>query len=228
MLVCRLGLQEYERAWALQRKIAEARRRDRLPDVLLLLEHPPTYTVGRLGQPEHILLSDQELARRRLAVHYVDRGGDVTFHGPEQLVIYPIFKLARNRADCLRYLRCAEAAILECVREFGVSAVLHQGYSGIWVEGAKLCAIGVKVDSGGVTTHGMAMNVNTDLSYFSHIIPCGIADRGVTSLQEVLGRRISMQRVMRTVTASLARQFEKDVRSLSAARLYRMLERVGS
>jgi lipoyl(octanoyl) transferase len=204
--VARLGEIDYLEAWDLQRRLAEARRNDAIPDVLLLLEHPHTYTLGRRGNRENILLTSEDLAARRIAVYEVDRGGDVTYHGPDQLVGYPILKLDPGYTY-VGYIRDLERALLQAVRDLDVDAELKEGFSGVWVGDEKICAIGVKVDAQGVTSHGFALNVNTDLSYFGHIIPCGITDKGVTSLQRVLGRRVSPRRVEHAVLDRLCEVF---------------------
>jgi lipoyl(octanoyl) transferase len=223
--VARLGVVEYGEAWELQREVAEARRRDAVPDVLLLLEHSHTYTLGRRGKLENILLTRRQLARRKIALHEVDRGGDVTYHGPEQLVGYPILKLPPERLDYVRYIRDVEHAMLLAVRDLGVPGELQEGFSGVWIGEEKICAIGVKVDAFGVTTHGFALNVNTDLSYFGHIIPCGLDDKGVTSLQKVLKRRVSMRRAGDAVVRRLGEVFDLEPapRSVGERRLKAML-----
>lgn len=143
-------------------------------------------------------------------MYEVDRGGDVTYHGPDQLVGYPILKLSSG-FTYVGYIRALERALLDAVRDLNVDADLKEGYSGVWVGEEKIGAIGVKVDAYGVTSHGFALNVNTDLSYFGHIIPCGITDKGVTSLQRVLGRRVSQRRVERAVIKRLATAFGGEV-----------------
>jgi lipoyl(octanoyl) transferase len=218
LLLCRLGSVSYDEAWDLQRRLAEARRQDIIPDVLLLLEHPHTYTLGRRGNEENILLSPAELEQRGIAVHRVDRGGDVTYHGPGQLVGYPILQLPAERLDYVRYIRDVERALLLAVRDLGVPAHLQEGFSGVWIGPEKVCAIGVKIDAYGVTTHGFALNVNVDLSYFGHIIPCGITDKGVTSLHRLLKRRVSTRRVERLVVQRLAEAFGLSVGSRSVGR----------
>jgi lipoyl(octanoyl) transferase len=184
-----LGRIPYRDAWALQRHLAEARARGEIGDVVVLLEHPPVYTMGRTGSPEHVPTGVQHL--RSLGAEYldVDRGGSVTFHGPGQLVAYPIFELATvfpipdhpGLGDVLAHLRALEEALLATVAAFGVEAVRRPPYTGIWVGEEKLAAIGVKLASG-VTTHGAALNVTTDLAWFGHVVPCGIAGAGVASL----------------------------------------------
>lgn len=229
LLVCRLGVVDYQAAWDVQRVLAEARRHDCIPDVLLLLQHPHTYTLGRRGKPKNVLLSAAELQRRQIALYHVDRGGDVTYHGPEQLVGYPIFKLPPERLDYVRYIRDVERAMLLAVRDcLGTGgdhgAELKEGYSGVWIGNDKVCAIGVKVDAYGVTTHGLALNVNTDLSYFAHIIPCGLTDKGVTSLQGLLQRRVSMRRVQSAVVRRMAETFDLTVQRQGRRRVRGMIE----
>lgn len=204
--------------------MAEGRRLNRVGDTLLLLEHPHTYTLGRRGNPENILLPPEELQRRGIAVHRVDRGGDVTYHGPGQLVGYPILRLPPDRLDYVGYIRLLEEALLRTVRRLGVTARLIDGYSGVWVGDDKVCAVGVKVDSHGITSHGFALNVNVDRSYFEHIIPCGIPDKGVTSLDILLGRRVSKGLVQRISVEELAATFGLPLapRAMSRARLQRL------
>jgi lipoyl(octanoyl) transferase len=206
---------DYREAWNLQRRLAEARRCDRLPDTLLLLEHPHTYTLGRRSKPEHVLLSREELERRRIPLYEVDRGGDVTYHGPGQLVGYPILKRTSARIDYISYIRDLERALVATVVRLGVPGERKDHFSGVWVGNRKLCAIGVKIDAYGITSHGFALNVGPDLSYFSHIVPCGIADKGVSSLEQELGRRVSMRRVMHAVVESMEETFQLAARPRS-------------
>jgi lipoyl(octanoyl) transferase len=215
LLVARLGTVDYLEAWDLQRRVAEARRRDLVPDTLLLLEHPHTYTLGRRSKPEHVLLSHDELARRGIPLYEVDRGGDVTYHGPGQLVGYPILKRTSARIDYLSYIRELERALLAAVVQLGVPGERKDRFSGVWVGERKLCAIGVKIDAYGITSHGFALNINPDLSLFSHIVPCGIPDKEVTSLRQELGRRVSMRRVMNAVVESLEVTFQLEARPRS-------------
>jgi lipoyl(octanoyl) transferase len=215
LLVARLGTVDYREAWNLQRRVAEARRRDLVPDTLLLLEHPHTYTLGRRSKPEHVLLSHDELERRGIPLYEVDRGGDVTYHGPGQLVGYPILKRTSARIDYLSYIRQLEEALLAAVVRLGVPGERKDHFSGVWVGERKLCAIGVKIDAYGITSHGFALNMDPDLSYYSHIVPCGIPDKGVSSLQQELGRRVSMRRVMDAVVGSMEETFELEARPRS-------------
>jgi lipoyl(octanoyl) transferase len=223
LLVCRLGTIDYQDAWELQRRLATARKNALIPDALLLLEHPHTYTLGRRGKDENILLTPGELALRGIAVHHVDRGGDVTYHGPGQLVGYPILKLASRRLDFVRYIRDLERGLLLAVRDLGVAGGLQEGYSGVWVGDEKVCAIGVKVDAAGVTSHGFALNVNVDLSYFDHIVPCGIVGKSVTSLEQELGHRVSTRRVETAVTRLFGETFGLCPRSVPGSQLQSIL-----
>ncbi|HVA92771.1 MAG TPA: lipoyl(octanoyl) transferase LipB [Chloroflexota bacterium] len=181
-----LGRMEYRQAWALQRGLAEARRAEQAPDTLLLVEHPHTFTLGRRGTPAHILADAEALQRRDVAVVPIDRGGDITYHGPGQLVAYPILQLARWGSDISLYVRLLEEVGIRTAATYGVTAERQHGNTGVWVGNDKLAAIGVRV-SRWVTTHGLALNVAPDLSYFADIVPCGLYDRGVTSLERWLG-----------------------------------------
>mgnify|MGYP000710542675 FL=1 len=188
--IIRLGTVEYHRAWELQVELAAKVHDGAQPNTLLLLEHSPVYTKGRLSKPEHILLSDEELRQKGIGVYEADRGGQVTFHGPGQLVAYPVVDL-REWGGPVKYVRTLERIIVDSLADFKITAETIDGITGVWVDGAKIAAIGVKI-SRGVAYHGFAINVTTDLSYYSHIVPCGIADRPVTSMAEVLGEDVDM------------------------------------
>jgi len=205
MEVRRLGLVPYPEAWALQNRLADARRAGLAPDTLILLEHPHTYTIGRSGTRDHVFLTDSELAVRGITCLDVDRGGDVTYHGPGQLVGYPIFDLG-PQPDVGRYLRNLEDCLIETLADFGIAAGRLSGYTGVWIGDRKIAAIGVKV-SQGVTTHGFALNVSTDLSLFTHILPCGIPDKGVTSMALDVGRAPAMTEVEARVMAHFSNRF---------------------
>lgn len=184
-----LGTVPYRDAWELQRRLASARVAGDVGDCLVLLEHPPVYTLGRGTDASHLGAGPDALRALGAECLEVDRGGSVTFHGPGQLVAYPIVLLAEvfpfagapGRGDAILYVRALEEALIETARRHGVIATRRPGYTGAWVAGAKLAAIGVKLASG-VTQHGVALNVTTDLAWFAHVVPCGIHDAGVTSL----------------------------------------------
>ena len=205
MDVRRLGLVAYEDAWALQSRLAGARRAGLVPDTLLLLEHPHTYTIGRSGTRDHVYLDAAELSRRGIICLEVDRGGDVTYHGPGQLVGYPIFDLG-PQPDVGRYLRDLEGCLIDSLADFGVRGDRLPGYTGVWIGDRKIAAIGVKV-SQRITTHGFALNVSTDLSLFGHILPCGIPDKGVTSIEVMLGQAPRMRQVEDAVVAHFMTRF---------------------
>ena len=191
--VYRLGLVEYRQAWDLQVHLAQAVRAGEQANALLLLEHPPVYTRGRLGHPDQILLNPDELAQRGIQVVETDRGGQVTFHGPGQLVAYPVVDL-REWGGPLKYVRTLEQIIVRTLADFGISAGTVEKMTGVWVGDAKIAAIGVKI-SRGVAYHGFALNINTDLSYFDYIVPCGICDRAVTSMAHLLGEVVDLEMV---------------------------------
>ena len=205
MEVRRLGLIPYEEAWALQNRLADGRRAGIVPDTLILLEHPHTYTIGRRGTRDHVYLSEEELTRRGITCLEVDRGGDVTYHGPGQLVGYPILDLG-PQPDVGRYLRNLEGCLIDVLADFGIVAGRLEGYTGVWLGDRKIAAIGVKV-SQGVTTHGFALNVSTDLSLFTHILACGIPDKGVTSMAVELGTVPAMSDVEDAVVAHFMTRF---------------------
>ena len=181
------GSVPYEEAWAWQRALVAQRAAGERDDTLLLLEHPPTITLGRGAHREHLLVPPDELARRGVALVETDRGGDVTYHAPGQIVGYPILKLSRHGGDVLQYLRQLEAVLIRALATYGLAGERAEKLTGVWVEGAKIAAIGVRVSASGVTSHGFALNVCTDLAGFGLIVPCGIRDCGVTSLEALLG-----------------------------------------
>ena len=194
--VRRLGLVAYPAALDLQRSLVEERRAGRIPDTLLLLQHPPVLTLGVRGDGgrAHILAADEALSARGISVHETGRGGDVTYHGPGQIVGYPIVDLRPDRCDVHRYVRDLEEVLIRTARDYGIAADRVSGLTGVWVGAEKLAAIGVRI-ARWVTSHGFALNVSTDLDDFQLIVPCGIADRGVTSLERLLGRTVELAEV---------------------------------
>ena len=197
----------YEPALELQATLVERRRQGEIPDTLLLLEHPHVITLGSSGRTGHVLLPRDELARRGIALHATGRGGDVTYHGPGQLVGYPILDLKPDRRDLHRYLRSLEAVLIRALGAFGLAGERDQSATGVWVGGAKVAAIGIRVSSGWVTSHGFALNADTDLSYFDAIVPCGLPGRPVTSLSRLLGRRVTPEVAAPAVVSAMAAEF---------------------
>jgi lipoyl(octanoyl) transferase len=186
-----------------------ARREGHVPDALVLVEHPHVITLGTGSHPEHILADAAELERLGIERVEVGRGGDVTYHGPGQLVGYPILDLKPDRKDLHRYLRDLEEVLIRVVAGFGLRGERLAGMTGVWVPGGKIAAIGVRVSSGWITSHGFALNVSTDLDRFQTIVPCGIPDREVTSLARELGAPPDRARVERDVIAAFAEVFQR-------------------
>ena len=210
--VVRLGRVAYDDALEIQTRHVEARRSGEAGDTLLLVEHPPVITLGARNRiaASHIVASEAELARQQVAVVQTGRGGDVTYHGPGQLVGYPILDLRPDRCDVHQYVRDLEEALIRALRSFGIAGVRVAGLSGVWVGNAgheeKIAAIGVRI-SRWITSHGFALNVSTNLEHFRLIVPCGIADRGVTSIERVLGRLVPMEDVEAAVVDGMRHVF---------------------
>jgi lipoyl(octanoyl) transferase len=228
----RLGIIEYEVAWAYQERLLAAtvatktHNRQALesnlaptptPNYLLLCQHPHVYTLGKSGKPEHLLLSESELRAHGATFHRINRGGDITYHGPGQLVGYPILDLDNFFTDIHRYLRVLEESVIRTLADYGLSAGRIAGLTGVWLDyeenapqPRKICAMGVKC-SRWVTMHGLALNVNTDLAYFGHIVPCGITDKAVTSLQQELGHAVPITEVENRLLPHLAALLEAEL-----------------
>ncbi|MGH9469393.1 MAG: lipoyl(octanoyl) transferase LipB [Terriglobia bacterium] len=214
-MICHIeqhGRLEYAEGLELQDTRVRQRKAGEIGDTLILLEHPHVYTLGRNARREHLLAAPEALARLGAAVYETNRGGDVTYHGPGQLVGYPIFDLARHRRDIAWYMRSLEEVFIRVAADFGISAGRVPGCTGVWVGGEKLVALGVHI-SRWVTSNGFALNVNTDLHYFTHIIPCGIPDRGVTSLEKLLGTRVDMEHAKQRVICRFGDVFGMDMRA---------------
>lgn len=214
-----LGRIAYDEAWELQKDLVAERAEEPRPDRLLLLEHLPVYTLGRSGRLENLLLDEAEREGEGITVRWVDRGGDITYHGPGQLVGYPILNLKRlfrargyERPDLHQYLRDVEEVIIRALDAFDIAGWRYEGYTGVWVDGPngplKIAAIGVKVSSKGISSHGFALNVDPDLEHFAGIIPCGIQEHGVTSLAQLLGRPVDVGNVIPPIVAAVARVFQ--------------------
>lgn len=193
---------DYARAWDAQKLLVRARMAEEIPNLLLFVEHPHVYTLGRAGDDDNVLWDERALARRGVEIFHVDRGGDVTYHGPGQAVGYPIVCLRPRGLDAHGYLRDLEEVLIRTLADFGIHGDRAPGMTGVWVDGHKIAAIGVKFTRT-VTSHGFALNVNTDLTYFEGIVPCGLTNRNVTSMQEQLGKKVPMA----SVHAALQKHF---------------------
>jgi lipoyl(octanoyl) transferase len=207
LTVRRLGLVSYAEALALQERLVVDRRRGQIGDTLLLLEHPHVITLGSSSHREHVLVSAEERDRRGIELFDVGRGGDVTYHGPGQLVGYPILDLKPDRKDLHRYLRDLEEVLIRAAGSLDVAARRAPGLTGVWTATGKLAAIGVRVSSGWITSHGFALNVCNDLAWFGTIVPCGIHDRTVTSLSGELGREVTVDEASEVVLEAFADVF---------------------
>jgi len=209
----RLGRLSYDRALELQAELVAARKRGEIPDQLLLLEHAHVITLGRNGRMDNLLARAEVLERGGIAFHETDRGGDITYHGPGQLVGYPILDLREWKRDVGAYVRAIEQVLIDTVGCFGIGAGRIPGCTGVWVDGAKIAAIGVHI-SRWVTSHGFALNVNTDMSYFRYIVPCGLT-KPVTSMAQ-LGVTASLEEVSERLVEQFDRVFDFDSDRLSA------------
>ncbi len=206
-----LGLVSYAEAWAYQKRVHQEVVQGLRPPTLLLLEHPRVITLGRKATGENLLFPESWYRENGFDLYWVERGGDVTYHGPGQLVGYPILPVGR---EVRRFLRKLEEVILRVARSYGIEAYPTPGYAGVWVGEEKLCAIGVAVKEG-VSFHGFALNVNTDLNDFSVIIPCGLKGKGVTSLERLLGRKPPMSEVKARVVEAFGQVFGLEVENVA-------------
>ena len=230
MKICQiidLGLIGYAEAYALQKRVVAARKAGAIEDVLLLCVHPHVITQGRNGKREHLLASEHVLRQKGMDYYETSRGGDITYHGPGQIVGYPILNLSAIRRDVVWYVRTLEEAMIRATAEFGITAERVAGKTGIWVRAGnteeKLAAIGVHI-SRWVTSHGFAYNVSTDLRNFDLIVPCGIADRKATSLEKLLGRRIEVEEVAPRIAKHLGELLGREMKETSRKELQEKLE----
>lgn len=205
-----LGFTPYDDGLALQERAVSDRIANTTEDRLILLEHPHVYTLGRAADRTNVLSSEAELAAVGAALYHTGRGGDVTYHGPGQLVGYPVISLKPDRCDVHRYVRDLEEVLIRAIADFGVQGSRIEGLTGVWVAGEKVAAIGVRI-ARWVTSHGFALNVTTDLTRFGAIVPCGISDRGVTSLERLTGRKVSLEDVAERVAAHFGVVFERRI-----------------
>jgi len=204
-----LGLIDYQKAWDLQHEIFNKRLSNEVSDTLLFLEHPNTYTLGKSSNKANLLFSDLELQQKKIAIYNIDRGGDITYHGPGQIVGYPIINLSLWKEDTHKYLRALEEVIIQTLLEFGVNSERNKEHTGVWVGNNKICAIGIKVTRW-ITMHGFALNINTNMDYFNGIIPCGIKNKGVTSLKNELNRNIKIELVKKSLLQKFYEIFNYD------------------
>ncbi len=214
MRVCEakwLGRVGYSDGLAIQEHVVDGLRTGEGDEQLLLLEHPHVFTLGRAADSANILADSNQLQSLSIEVHETGRGGDVTYHGPGQMVGYPIINLKPDRCDVHRYVRDIEEVLIRSVAEFGITGERIAGFTGVWVGNEKVAAIGVRI-ARWITSHGFALNVNTDLDFFQMIVPCGITDKGVTSLSRLLGQPVGMNDVARIITRHFAEVFQRDIR----------------
>ena len=206
----RLHLVTYENGMALQQKLVELRQREEIDDQLLLLEHPPVITLGRGGKLDHLLATPDALQQHGVRFFETTRGGDITYHGPGQIVGYPILHLGEGNRDVRKYVTKLEEVLIRTVAEYGITAARIEGRRGIWVGNDKIAAIGVRI-ARWVTSHGWALNVNTNLEHFRLITPCGLQGTGVTSIERELGRAVPVEEVREVLAAKFAEIFERDL-----------------
>jgi len=210
VLFCRLGTIDYAEAHRLQKELQAKRISGEIDDTVLLLEHPPVLTMGRSAKEQHVLAAPDVLAARGISVHEVGRGGDVTYHGPGQLVAYPIIDLKPDRRDVRKYMWSLEETMIRTCADFGLAATRVEGLNGAWIGNRKVGAVGVRI-SRWVTMHGLAINANSDLTHFDLIVPCGIQDKTVTSLTAELGRIVFAADVIDPLARHLADLFDTTV-----------------
>jgi lipoyl(octanoyl) transferase len=218
-----LGIQPYKQVWnyqeeLLQQKIKAKRSNESKHDYLLFVEHPPVYTLGKNGKEKNLLINEADLIRKGIEFYHINRGGDITFHGPQQLVGYPILDLDNYKTDLGWYLRSLEEVIILTMQEYGLNGERSKGETGVWIDTAvkgrerKICAMGIRC-SRWVTMHGFAFNVNVDLDYFNFITPCGIQNKKVTSLEQELGKKISMDEVKEKLVKNFEKVFEVKIKN---------------
>ena len=221
-----LGTKDYKETWDFQEEVfnsiidiknknREKENKDITPNYLLFVEHPNVYTLGKSGKYSHLLISEEELAQKNATFYKIDRGGDITYHGPGQIVGYPILDLDNFFTDIHKYLRFLEEVIIKTLADYGIKGERSTGETGVWIDvgtpfARKICAMGVRA-SRWVTMHGFAFNINADLSYFNYIIPCGIVDKSVTSLNQELGKNIPLQEVKEKIKFHFSNIFEAEL-----------------
>jgi len=216
------GLTDFYSLWQIQSRLNSYKQKNKFSDVLIFTEHRSVYTLGRGGDPDHLLTDRDDLLNSGIEYFEIDRGGDLTYHGPGQLVCYPIFDLHNYYLDTHRYLRDLEEVIIRSLRHFRIDANRDEQYTGVWVNDEKICSIGIKV-SKWITMHGLALNVNNDLSYFDKIIPCGIFHRNMTSMKKILGTQQNMGEVRNIVANNFETVFGISFLNITPAELAPLL-----
>lgn len=209
LVYCDLGFIDYKVAWDLQKSVHQLRVENKIDDILFLLEHPHTYTLGKTADRENLVSDKKYLDENKISVYDIDRGGDITYHGPGQIVGYPIINLTNWKQDTHKYLRSIEEVIINVLKEYSLNGTRVEKYTGVWLYDRKICAIGIKV-SRWITMHGFAFNVNTDLKLFNGIIPCGITDKDVTSFNRELNKEINLFEVKEKIIHHFSAEFNYD------------------
>lgn len=218
-----LGRIAYAKALALQLQLCRAKKENFAPDVLLLLEHPHTITLGRNANQGHLLVGKGELDARGVQLFDTDRGGDITYHGPGQLVGYPVMQLEKGERDVHRYMFDLEESLIRLLALYDIGADRCKGMTGVWSKGRKIASMGVHI-ARWITRHGFALNINTDLSFFQLIVPCGLVDKQMTSMKEMLGTHLQLQEVAERYAAGYAEVFHRHLTRISEEQLYREMQ----
>jgi lipoyl(octanoyl) transferase len=208
-----LGKTLYNETWKLQKDIHFYKQNNKSPDIIITNEHEHVYTLGKSGDKNHLLLNDNELKENKISYYEIDRGGDLTYHGPGQLVIYPIFDLSDYYKDSHRYLRDLEQVIILTLKEYGIDADRDEQYTGVWINDEKICAIGIKITKW-ITMHGLAFNVNNELELFNKIIPCGIFHKGVTSMKKLLNKEIDLTSLNPKILMNFEKVFNIEIKNI--------------
>lgn len=203
-----LGIKDYNETWELQKKVHADKINGNNEDFLFTVQHNHVYTLGKTGSRNHILISDEDMKKKGISYYEIDRGGDITYHGPGQLVAYPVLDLNNYYKDTHRYLRELEECVILTLNDIGIKGHREEEYTGVWVGEEKICAIGIKV-SRWITMHGIAFNINTDLSYFDKIIPCGIFHKGVTSIKKITGTDADFEAIKKLFVNNFLKVFSK-------------------
>jgi lipoyl(octanoyl) transferase len=209
-----LGVTDYFQTWQFQKELHKLRTEKLIDDILITTEHNHVYTLGKAGDKNHLLLKDNQLKEQGISFYEIDRGGDLTYHGPGQLVCYPIFDLNNYYKDSHKFLRDLEEVVILTLKDFDIEGTRDEGYTGVWVNENKICAIGIKI-SRWVTMHGLALNVNNSLDLFGNIIPCGIFHKGVTSIKQETGNEVNMSILIKKIVNKFQKVFSDKIEEIS-------------